>query len=150
MNEITKVYDYIINLFNSSELVNTISIVPTIEMDNNKENIYPLVNADLTATAIEDNIIICDFEITIVQQRNATTIKTDSKLLNDTNYLDNINETHSIATRFINVVSEQNNDDNIELDSLTKLRPLKNWGRNSLDGFQFNVSLSIPNSGKSC
>lgn len=150
MNEITKVYDYIINLFNSNELVNTISIVPTIEMDNNKENIYPLVNADLTATAIEDNIIICDFEITIVQQRNSTTIKTDSKLLNDTNYLDNINETHSIATRFINVVSEQNNDDNIELDSLTKLRPLKNWGRNSLDGFQFNVSLSIPNSGKSC
>jgi len=150
MNEITKVYDYVINLFNSNELVNTISIVPTIEMDNNKENIYPLVNADLTATAIEDNIIICDFEITIVQQRNTTTIKTDSKLLNDTNYLDNMNETHSITTRFVNVVSEQNNDDNIELDSITKLRPLKNWGRNSLDGFQFNVSLSIPNSGKSC
>jgi hypothetical protein len=150
MNEITKVYDYFINLFNSNELVNTISIVPTIEIDNNKENIYPLVNADLTATAIEDNIIICDFEITIVQQRNTTTIKTDSKLLNDTNYLDNMNETHSIATRFINVVSEQNNTDNIELDSITKLRPLKNWSRNSLDGFQFNVSLSIPNSGKSC
>jgi hypothetical protein len=119
-------------------------------MDNNKENIYPLVNADLTATAIEDNIIICDFEITIVQQRNTTNNKTDSKLLNDTNYLDNMNETHSITTRFINVVSEQNNNDNIELDSITKLRPLKNWGRNSLDGFQFNVSLSIPNSGKSC
>jgi hypothetical protein len=150
MNEITKVYDYVINLFNLNELVNTISIVPTIEMDNNKENIYPLVNADLTATAIEDNIIICDFEITIVQQRNTTTIKTDSKLLNDTNYLDNMNETHSIASRFINVVSEQNNDDNIELDSISKLKPLKNWSRNSLDGFQFNVSLSIPNSGKSC
>lgn len=150
MNEITKVYDYVINLFDSNELVNTISIVPTIEMDNNKENIYPLVNADLTATAIEDNIIICDFEITIVQQRNTTNNKTDSKLLNDTNYLDNMNETHSITTRFINVVSEQNNNDNIELDSITKLRPLKNWGRNSLDGFQFNVSLSIPNSGKSC
>jgi hypothetical protein len=150
MNEITKVYDYVINLFNLNELVDTISIVPTIEMDNNKENIYPLVNADLTATAIEDNIIICDFEITIVQQRNTTTIKTDSKLLNDTNYLDNMNETHSIASRFINVVSEQNNDDNIELDSISKLKPLKNWSRNSLDGFQFNVSLSIPNSGKSC
>ena len=39
MNEITKVYDYVINLFNSNELVNTISIVPTIEIDNNKENI---------------------------------------------------------------------------------------------------------------
>jgi hypothetical protein len=30
----------------TNELVNTVSIVPTIELDQNKENIYPLVNID--------------------------------------------------------------------------------------------------------
>ena len=150
MNEISKIYDYVIELFNSNNLVNTISIVPTIEMDNNKENIYQLVNVDLTNTTIDEQIVIADFEITIVQQRNTTSIKTDSKLLNDTNYLDNINETHATAERFINVIQHQNNSLNIELSSITKLRPLKNWSRNSLDGFQFNVSLSIPNEGTSC
>lgn len=150
MNEISKIYDYVINLFDANEMVNTISIVPTIEIDNNKENIYPLVNADLTNTTIDENIIVVDFEITIVQQRNTSNLKTDSKLLNDTNYIDNMNETHSIATRFINVIEDRDNTDNIELVSLTKLKPLKNWSRNNLDGFQFNVSLSIPNSGKSC
>lgn len=150
MNEISKIYDYVINLFDANEMVNTISIVPTIEIDNNKENIYPLVNADLTNTTIDESIIVVDFEITIVQQRNTSNLKTDSKLLNDTNYIDNMNETHSIATRFINVIEDRDNTDNIELVSLTKLKPLKNWSRNNLDGFQFNVSLSIPNSGKSC
>lgn len=150
MNEISKIYDYVINLFDANEMVNTISIVPTIEIDNNKENIYPLVNADLTNTTIDESIIVVDFEITIAQQRNTSNLKTDSKLLNDTNYIDNMNETHSIATRFINVIEDRDNTDNIELVSLTKLKPLKNWSRNNLDGFQFNVSLSIPNSGKSC
>jgi hypothetical protein len=43
MNEIQIVYDWLINHFSSSDLVNTVSI-PTSEMDQNKENIYPLVN----------------------------------------------------------------------------------------------------------
>ena len=150
MNEISKVYDYVIELFQSNNLVHTISIVPTIEIDNNKENIYPLVNIDLTTSEVDDSIIVLDFEITILQQRNISVIKTDSKLLSNTNFIDNMNETHSIAARFINVLAEHDNDFNIDINSISKLKPLKFWGRNSLDGFQFTISLSIPNSGKSC
>jgi hypothetical protein len=46
MNEIQIVYDWLIDHFSTNELVNTVSIVPTIELDQNKENIYPLVNID--------------------------------------------------------------------------------------------------------
>lgn len=149
MNEISEVYNYLIDLFDNNNLVNTISIVPTIEMDNNKENIYPLVNIDYKGQKPDEQVLILDFEITIVQQRNTGVIKTDSKLLDNTNYIDNLNETNAIAMRFINVIESQNNSFNIELDSLTKLTPLKLW-RNSLDGHQFTISVSIPNKGQSC
>ena len=47
MNELQLLNDYIINHFENENLVSTISIVPTINIDANKENIYPLVNIDL-------------------------------------------------------------------------------------------------------
>jgi hypothetical protein len=37
----------------------------------------------------------------VIQQRDSQPIKTDSKLLVDTNYLDNVNETGNICTRFL-------------------------------------------------
>ena len=76
--------------------------------------------------------------------------KIDSKLLTDSNYLDNVNETSNICTRFFNVLTGQNNNYNIELVGQSKEKPLRNWGINTCDGFQFEVTLSIPNMGKSC
>jgi hypothetical protein len=149
MNEISILNDFIISEFQSNALVNTISIVETETIDLNKENIYPLVNVDLLDTDVLDDAIIASYTMTIVQARDIVPRKTDSKLLSDTNYIDNINETHSIAVRFINVLTRQNNDENIGLDNLSSLRVLKDW-RSGLDGVQFEIDLSIPNLGTSC
>ena len=150
MNEIQIVYDWLINHFRSSDLVNTVSILPTLELDQNKENIYPLVNIDLLNKEPQDDVIIVSFKITVIQQRDTQPVKTDSKLLTNTNYLDNVNETANITTRFYNVLAKQNNDFNIELEGTFREKPLRNWGINSCDGFQFEVTLSIPNAGVSC
>lgn len=150
MNEISILNNWIISEFEKNILVNTISIVPTIQMDSNKENIYPLVNIDMLNSVVQSDVIVVSFEITIVQQRDKRPVKTDSKLLGDTNYLDNVNETHSIAQRFINVLDRQNNDFNIEIDTISKLDFLKEFSRENLDGVQFTVDLSIPNLGTSC
>ncbi len=150
MNEISILFNYIINQFKSDELVNTVSIVPTLEIDYNKENIYPLVNIDIQTTDIQDAIIVGSFLITIVQQRDVRPTVIDSKLLDTTNFIDNINECNAIAERFINVLTKQNNTDNIELESSTTLKVLKNWSRNSLDGVQFTIDLSTLNIGSSC
>jgi hypothetical protein len=150
MNEIQIVYDWLIDHFNSNDLVNTVSILPTSEMDQNKENIYPLVNLDFINKETDEQVITTTFKITVIQQRDSQPIKTDSKLLLDTNYLDNVNETANITTRFFNVLAKQNNVFNIELESNTTEKPLRNWGINSCDGFQFEVTLSIPNNGTSC
>lgn len=149
-NEISKINKFVTDEYNKNELVNTISIVPTLELDLNKENIYPLVNVDMTNTEIEEQVITVYFTITVLQQRDTRPVKTDSKLLLDDNYIDNINETHSIAQRFINVLLMQNNDDLIEIDSQSNLKVLKKWRGGLLDGVQFTINLTIPNRGESC
>lgn len=150
MNEIQIVYDWLINHFSNSDLVHTISILPTTELDQNKENIYPLVNLDFLNKETLPDVILATFKITVIQQRDTQPIKTDSKLLTNVNYLDNVNETANICTRLLNVLTGQNNEFNIELEGSTNEKPLRNWGINSCDGFQFEVTLSIPNMGKSC
>ena len=140
---------FVIAQFQSNNLVNTISTVETEGIDLNKENVYALVNLDLRDTDILDDAIIVTYLITIVQARDIVPRKTDSKLLGDTNYIDNLNETHSIAQRFINYLTRQNNDENIEIDNLSSVTILKDW-RSGLDGVQFTIDLSIPNLGTSC
>lgn len=149
-NEISKMNDWIEAEYSSNKLVNTISIVPTLELDLNKENIYPLVNYDMTNIAIEEQVIIVYFTMTILQQRDVRPVKTESKLLKEDNYIDNINETNSIAQRFINVLTNQNNDEYIEIDELSNLKLLKKWKGGLLDGVQFTIQLTIPNRGESC
>lgn len=150
MNESSLIYNWIVEQFQSNELVNTISIVPTAVIDTNKENIYPLVNIDLIDIETQTDYLIFNFTIIVIQQRDIKPIKLDSKLMTNTNYIDNINETVSIANRFINVVEKQNNDSNIELQSLSRLKVLKEWGTGICDGVRFDISLSIPNIGLSC
>lgn len=149
MNELSLMQAFVIAQFQSNNLVNTISTVETEGIDLNKENVYALVNLDLRDTDILDDAVIVTYLITIVQARDIVPRKTDSKLLGDTNYIDNLNETHSIAQRFINYLTRQNNDENIEIDNLSSVTILKDW-RSGLDGVQFTIDLSIPNLGTSC
>jgi len=149
MNELQILNDFLITQFQSQELVNTISIVPTINIDANKENIYPLVNIDLLTSEVLEDAIIASYKVTVISQRDIQPKKTNNKLLTDTNYLDNINETHAICVKFINYVVRLHNDENIMIENLTNtLRPLKNWGASGCDGFQFEFDLSIHNKDK--
>lgn len=147
MNELTLLNDFVIGRFDINPLVNTISIVPTFDLDFNKENIYPLVNIDLTDVDIQTDAFVVTYKITILQQRDIKPIKTNSKLLNDSNVLDNMNETSSIAADFINYLRWKNNDLVVELQNLSTLTPLRNYKGNGLDGFQFDIDLSIYNRG---
>jgi hypothetical protein len=150
MNEIQIVYDWLINHFRNSELVNTVTYVPTSQMDQNKENIYPLVNIHFLGKGTEEQVIPLTFKITVIQQRDTQPVKTDNKLMTDTNYLDNVNETGNVCTRFYNVLKMQNNDYNIDLQNMSIEKPLYNWGINNCDGFQFDCTLTVPNETTSC
>lgn len=150
MNETSTINKFNVALFEDNALVNTISTIKTGLIDLNKENIYPLVNMDMLSADVQNDVIVFDFRITIVSQRDIRPQKTDSKLLSDSNYIDNINETLSIAQRFINVLTRQNNDENIEIVSQSDIDILDNWRGGGLDGVQFTIELSIPNGDTSC
>ncbi|MDQ1165916.1 hypothetical protein [Flavobacterium sp. SORGH_AS_0622] len=150
MNEIYNINDWLIKEFQKDELVNTISTLPTLQIDTQIANIYPLVNLDLLDTDITATQILANYRITIVQQRDTRTDITDNKLLTNSNYIDNLSETHSIAHKLLNKLLRGYNDLNIEIASQSTLRQLKNWSRNSLDGVQFELELSIPNEGTIC
>jgi len=150
MNEIYQINDWLIKEFQKNVLVNTISTLPTLQIDTQIANIYPLVNLDLQNTDITASQILANYRITIVQQRDTRTDVTDNKLLTNSNYIDNVSETHSIAHMLLNRLLRGYNDLSIEISSQSTLRQLKNWSRNSLDGVQFELELAIPNAGTIC
>lgn len=147
MNEVSRTTDYIINAFSADTLVNTIAFEKSIEMDLNKENLYPLVNIDILSSTITNNSVNINYTISVVEARDKDNELNNDKLLGS-NLIDNLNECHSIASRFISVLQAQNNDDLIEIDDLTDITFLKlyNW----LDGVRFNIRLSIPKQMPSC
>lgn len=148
MNEISVLYDYVINEFRLNPLVNTITTVVTSGLDINKENIYPLVNIDLVSSTIsypDAEMLSVNFQITVVQQRDIIPNVTDNKLLLNSNWRDNINETHSIANTFISKIMRQLNLHNINVESVSAITFFDESYINGLDGCQFGINLTIPN-----
>jgi hypothetical protein len=148
MNELSIVSDFTIDKFKSNPLVNTIAFEKTVEMDYNKENLYPLVNIDIINSVVTDQEIGVNYIITIVEARDI-----DNELNNDkiygTNMIDNLNECHTIAVKFINEIRKQNNDYSIEMTNLSSITFLKLY-EGVLDGVRFTMTLNIENGVTSC
>ena len=148
MNELSIVSDFTIDKFKSNPLVNTIAFEKTVEMDYNKENLYPLVNIDMINSVVTDQEIGVNYTITIVEARDV-----DNELNNDkiygTNMIDNLNECHIIAVKFINEIRKQNNDYSIEMTNLSSITFLKLY-EGALDGVRFSMTLNIDNGVTSC
>jgi len=150
MNELSLLTNFLISLFEGNDLVNTITAVQSKLMDNNKENIYCLVNIDYLESDVLDDAIVARYLISVVQQRDIRPQKTDSKLQLDTNLIDNWNETLSVITRLVNQFRSNNYTNQIELFSKTTTTVLQDFNKNGLDGHQITIELSIPNLGSGC
>lgn len=149
MTPTTKIHDFLINYFSNDDLVHTVTLAKTYEIDHNQNNIYQLVNLDLAGSNVEERAVNFTFVITALQQRDKPNVNYDSKLLTDTNYLTNMNETHFVLNRFLNVLRSQDND-NIELLSTSELKPLRNFNRQDLDGWQTTISFQLINDVPNC
>jgi hypothetical protein len=150
MNELFLLTQFLVNMFGDNDLVNTISLVETKNIDNNKENIYCLVNIDYLESETLPDAIIASYLITVVQQRDIRPKKTDSKLRLDTNLVDNWAETLAVISKFLNQMRSNNFENHIELFSNTQSRKLENFNKNGLDGHQITIELAMPNLGSGC
>jgi hypothetical protein len=68
-----------------------------------------------------------------------------SKLLKNTNYIDNVGICDSIANNFLMEIIKSHNafDINIVEDSITNFVPLKKDARNGLDGVRFECTFEM-------
>jgi len=147
MTNLSEVTNYIVNRFQQDEMVNTIALSDNDIIDTKKENIYPLVTISFNGGEVaDDDLKKYDFTISVLQQRDTTRKVKPSKLMDETNWIDNMNECDSICTNFINYIRRMELD-NINIDSLSILEPLNRFGGANLDGFRFDITLSIPNTG---
>jgi hypothetical protein len=146
---IAKITNYIINRFNADGMVNTITLRDEDVIDIEKENIYPLVAIQILPRSedAENDLYVYNYRIHILQQRDTRKEIQPSKLMKDTNYLDNLAECESIANAFINHIERFEIDENINIDTLTSLAPLYDYAGASLDGWNFDIGLSYPNTG---
>ena len=140
--------NYIVNLFAADELVNTIALTASGIIDTKKESIYPLVTIEYNGFEIDrDNALLKDdYTITILQQRDARKVEQPSKLMEDTNYIDNLNECQSICVNFVNYI-DRFELENINIDSLSISEPLSGYGGANLDGFRIDITFATPNTG---
>jgi len=152
MTNLSEVTNYIVNRFQQDEMVNTIALSDNDIIDTKKENIYPLVTISFNGAEIIEDIANnqafknYDFTISVLQQRDASRTMKPSKLMAETNWIDNMNECDSICTNFINYVNRLELG-NLTIPSLSILEPLNRFGGADLDGFRFDITLSIPNTG---
>ena len=146
---INAITNYIVALFQKDELVNTITFKDNEVVDIEKENVLPLVSIRFTNRSEDpDNeLYVYNYKIGIYQQRDTRKVVQPSKLMEDTNWIDNLAECESIANNFVNYIERIEIDENINIDSLSDLLPVSNYASSNLDGFSFDYGLSYPNTG---
>lgn len=143
INETT---NYIIDRFNYDAMVHTISLSDNGIVDVKKENIYPIVDLFFLNRSETDETHSYVYRIHVLQQRNVKREMTPSKIMSDTNYLDNLADCENIINNFVNYVRRFDIDSNYILQT-TPIQRLANYGGAGLDGFTFELTLSKPNIG---
>lgn len=146
--QISNIFNYIIATFQSMPLVNTIVIKDDDVIDVEKENIYPLVSINLLPSPAP-NYYFRKYilEVGVYNQRDDRKVATPSKLLTDTNYIDNLAICDTIANNFVMEVMKSHNDFNIIVEDgdVSEFDFKRKDERNTLDGVTFRITLLINN-----
>ena len=138
--------NHIVSVYDALPLVNTIVFKDDDVIDVEKENIYPLVSIVLLSSPppFEDRREFrLGFEI--LNQRDDRKVATPSKLMSDTNYIDNVGICDSIGNDFLMEILKTHNDFDINIveDSISEFEQVKKDERNCLDGVKFEATFSM-------
>jgi len=142
-NQISKLLLHVAGIFEDNSLVNTIVFKDDDVFDVEKENIYPLVSMALINSVKADDLVSISMSFEILNQRDYIPESTPSKLMLDTNYIDNINICDSIGNDFILEISKTHNDLDINTESYSEFEYIRKDERNCLDGVRFEVLFSM-------
>ena len=139
-NKVSILLNHIVSVFEANPLVNTVSFRDDDVQDVEKENIYPLVAIKLKTSEKLENSQKVTMEFSIKTQRDFIPKGHPSKLMLDTNYIDNIGIVDSIGNDFIMEYLKSHNDFNI---FILEYSDLEYDG----DSVLFSVTFEIPQNG---
>lgn len=139
---INNILKYIQTTFKSDLLVNTITFSDELVVDTKKENIYPIVAINFLNRTQNEDRNLYNFRVFVLQQRDIKRELQPSKLMEDTNFIDNLAECENIIDRFLNYVTRLDETENIKIENSPQLNMVANYGGNGLDGYQFDLTLS--------
>lgn len=142
-NKVSQLLTHIVSIYDALPLVNTIVFKDDDVLDVEKENVYPLVSIQLITSPKPDQYYReyrLGFEI--LNQRDDVKIEKTSKLMLDTNYIDNIGICDTIANDFLMEILKTHNDLDIDVieDSISEFEPIRKDERNCLDGVKFEAT----------
>lgn len=142
-NKVSQLLTHIVSVYDAMPLVNTIVFKDDDVIDVEKENIYPLVSIQLlTSPAPFDDHREFTLRFEVLNQRDDIKVSTPSKLMSDTNYIDNIGICDSIANNFVMEILKTHNDFDINIidAGVSEFEPIRKDERNCLDGIRFDVT----------
>ena len=142
-NQLSNLLNEVVSVLDAMPLVNTIVLKDDNVVDVEKENVYPLVNVRFVSSpAPEADIRNYVLAFEVYNQRDDRKIATPSKLMSDTNYIDNIGIVDSIANNFVLNFLKTHNDYDIGIvdDGVSEFEPTAKDERNCLDGIKFEVT----------
>ena len=142
-NQLSSLLNLVVDIFEAMPLVNTVVFKDDNVVDVEKENVYPLVSIFLLSSpAPETNQREYRIAFEIFNQRDDRKIPTPSKLMLDTNYIDNIGICDSIANNFVLDFLKTHNDIDAGIvdGTISDFEPVKKNERNCLDGIKFEAT----------
>ena len=145
-NQLSNLLKQVVSVFESMPLVNTIVFKDDNVIDVEKENVYPLVSiVILPSPPSETNLREYKLGFEVYNQRDDRKLPTPSKLMLDTNFIDNIGICDSIANNFVLDFFKTHNDYDIGIsdNSVSEFEIIKKDERNGLDGVKFEATFYI-------
>lgn len=145
-NKVSQLLNHVVSIYDAMPLVNTIVFKDDDVLDVEKENIYPMVSIQLLPSPPPfDDHREFSLGFEILNQRDDRKVSTPSKLMSDTNYIDNVGICDAIGNNFLMEVLKTHNDFDINIveGSVTDFEPVRKDERNCLDGIKFDVTFSM-------
>lgn len=151
MNQFYLVVDLLRERLQNNPNVNTVVFSRTDEKDLYKKSIYPLVQINpISAPMNSSQVSYFSFEIAALDQRDISKSITTDKFEGNDNIQDNLNITYTILNDLVSWLRLQNNNNYIELDSVSDATPILFSDFNLLDGWFLTITLKIPNNQSIC
>jgi hypothetical protein len=146
MNTFYQAVELLKSRLENNPLVNTVVFARTEEKDLYKKNIFPIAHINpRPSNWVNNQVNLFTFEVGVFEQRNIVKDPIETKFEGNDNQLDNMNTTYQVINDLVSYLERQDNEYQIEVESVSAINPVIFKDFNLLDGWVVTITLSAPN-----